>query len=274
MPQFTTSVLMSLFFKENPAYLDAAFESLYKQSVPATEIILVCEGDIKGELEIILNKWLEKFTNSVLKIIDAGDAKGLPACLNVGLQLAKGDYIIRFDTDDYCCESRIEKQLDFFKHNTDVVLLSATMEEYDNSLKELLAVRKVPLNHNDILSYAQWRNPFNHPSIAYKRDVALKLGGYPLVGSNEDYAFFCNFLIHQYKTANLEEVIVKARAGKELAKRRSGKKYLQGEIECLQYIHQIGFYSTPRYYFHLVAKKIIRNLPSFLVGGIYKKLLR
>jgi glycosyltransferase involved in cell wall biosynthesis len=274
MPQFTTSVLMSLFYKENPVYLDASLGSIYKQTVQPTEIILVCEGEIKGELELVLNKWLEQFTSSVLKIIDAGNAKGLPACLNVGLHLATGDYIIRFDTDDYCCENRIEKQLNFFKNNLDVVLLSATMEEYDNSLNELLAIRKVPLIHDDILKYAQWRNPFNHPSIAYKREVALKLGGYPLVGSNEDYAFFCNFLVHKYKTANLEEVIVKARAGKELAKRRSGKKYLQGEIECLQYIHKIGFYSTPRYYFHLIAKKIIRNLPSFLVGGIYKKLLR
>jgi glycosyltransferase involved in cell wall biosynthesis len=274
MPQLTTSVLMSLFFKENPAYLDAAFESLYNQTVQATEIILVCEGEIKGELELVLNKWLDKFTNTILKIIPAGNAKGLPACLNVGLHLAKGDYVVRFDTDDYCCENRIEKQLKFFQTNPDIVLLSATMEEYDNSLNDLLAVRKVPLNHKDILKYAQWRNPFNHPSIAYKREVALQLGGYPLVGSNEDYAFFCDFLIHKYKTANLEEVIVKARAGKELAKRRSGKKYLQGEIESLIYIHKIGFYSTPRYYFHLVTKKIVRNLPPFLVGGIYKKLLR
>ncbi len=265
---------MSLFWRENPAFLDVSLKSLYNQTILPTEIIVVCEGDLPSELRLIVVKWIEKFTPEVLKIIPAGKAKGLPECLNVGLAAAKGDYIIRFDTDDYCMANRIEKQLNFFKNNPDVALLSANMEEYDSFLSSLIAIKQVPISHTAILKYAKWRNPFNHPSVAYKRKVAIQLGGYPIVGANEDYAFFCNFLVNGYKTANLAESIVRARTGVDFAKRRSGKKYLQGEIESLQYIHKNGFYSTYHYYIHIISKKIIRSLPLFFIRIIYKKILR
>lgn len=270
----TTTVLMSLFWREREEYLDIAFESLYKQTVQPTEIILVTEGELPVALNVIVEKWVNVFSSSVLKIIPALTAKGLPACLNIGLKEAKGNYIIRFDTDDFCKEDRIEKQLLFFQQNPSIVLISSVMEEYDATLTKLLTIRKVPLMHNDILKYAKWRNPFNHPSVAYKKDIALKLNGYPEVGSNEDYAFFCNFLVSGYQTANLNEVIVKARTGKEFANRRRGKKYLQGEIECLKYIRSIGFYNIYEYYFHFISKKVVRSLPTFIVKSIYKKLLR
>jgi glycosyltransferase involved in cell wall biosynthesis len=265
---------MSLFWKENPIFLDTALDSLHKQTLPANEIILVVEGILPDSLLQIVNKWKDIFTSDVLKLIDAENAHGLPACLNLGLLLAKGNIIIRFDTDDWCYPNRIEEQVKFFQYNQDISIISASMEEYDDELKNRIAYRKVPQTHNEIYKYAKWRNPFNHPSVAYKKDVAIKLGGYPLVGANEDYAFFCNFLVHGYKAANLKNALVKARTGIGLAKRRSGKKYIKGEIECLKYIYSIKFYSLPLFYLHLALKRIIRNLPIFMVKRIYHFFLR
>ncbi|MDI9364559.1 MAG: glycosyltransferase [Flavobacterium sp.] len=265
---------MSLFWKESPLFLDMALESLFLQTVQPTEIIIVTEGILTDALKAVLQKWENKFAESDFKVVDAKDTKGLPGCLNVGLKLAIGDYIIRVDTDDYCYKHRIETQLAFFYNHPDIVLISAVMEEYDTSLQHLLGMRKVPNNHNDILNYAKWRNPFNHPSVAYKREVAVSLNGYPLVNANEDYAFFTNFLVNKFITANIDEVLVKARTGKEFASRRSGKKYLKGELEALAYIYKIGFFSVPLYYFHIVSKICVRLLPSYFVKNIYKNILR
>ncbi len=265
---------MSLFWKEQPEYLDKALESLIKQTTPPTEILLVVEGVLPDSLNFTVKKWIDIFTPSILKLIPADKAKGLPACLNVGLNVAKGDIIIRFDTDDWCFPNRIEEQLNVFKSNSEISLTSAVMEEYDEKLEKLLAIRKVPLKHDEIYKYAKLRNPFNHPSVAYKRDVAITLGGYPLVNANEDYAFFCNFLINGYKATNISYPIVKARTGKQLAIRRSGKNYRLGEVECLEYLRRIGFYTSTNFYFHLLTKKIIRSLPTNVVGMIYKYILR
>ncbi len=265
---------MSLFWKEKPEYLDKALESLYNQTILPTEILIVVEGSLTNDLLKVTEKWVNIFTDKVLKFVSSGEKKGLPACLNVGLLKSIGDIIIRFDTDDWCYPNRIEEQVNFLANNNEIALISAPMEEYDVNLANLESIRKVPLSHEEILNYAKWRNPFNHPSVAFRKNIAINLGGYPLVNANEDYAFFCNFICNGYKTENTPNPIVKARTGKDLAKRRSGKKYLMGEVECLNYLRKIGFYTKPQYFFHLFSKKIIRSLPSSLVGIIYKYTLR
>jgi len=270
----TTSVLMSLYWKENPNYIDAALKSLYEQTVPASEILIVYEGQENPELTSVIDKWEQVFGKDILKLIPAKEAVGFPQCLNKGLFLAKGDYIIRFDTDDICYPDRIEKQLDFFKQHPDTVLISACMEEYDSSFTNKSGSRNVPATHEEIVKYAKWRNPFNHPSVAFKREVATSLGGYPDVAANEDYAFFCTFLVKGYKAANLQQPIVKARTGEAFAARRRGKKYWKGELECLKYIRDIGFYSSFVYMVHVASKKLIRALPASFVSRIYKTVLR
>jgi glycosyltransferase involved in cell wall biosynthesis len=268
------SVLMSLFYKEDPSFVNDALESLFNQTYVPHEILLVTEGEIGEPLKAVLNKWEKQFEPGVVKVIDGKDARGLPACLNVGLYQATGDYIIRFDTDDICYKDRIEAQVTFLDANPHVALISANMEEYNETMQTLRGVRKTPLTHGQIIKYAKWRNPFNHPSVAYRKEVAQKLGGYPLVGANEDYAFWCQFLENGYLTYNDSKILVKARTGSSFAKRRSGKRYLKGEIECLKYIRHIGFYSYPLYMFHYTTKTFIRSMPTAFVGSIYKHLLR
>ncbi|MBV8254345.1 MAG: glycosyltransferase [Chitinophaga sp.] len=269
-----STVLMSLFWKENPVYLDQALESLYHQTQLPDEILLVCEGDIPPPLMAIVNKWKQKFAPDVIRTIPADDAKGLPACLNKGIYAARGKYIFRFDTDDICTPDRMEKQLAYFHQHPDVVLLSAPAEEYDMEMKERLGVRDVPVSHKAILKRAKWRSPFSHTVAAYSREVAIELGGYPLVTAAEDYAFFALFLVKGYKTDNIPDILAKARAGKDFARRRKGMKFLKGELASLAYMHKIGLYSKPLYYFHVVSKSVIRNLPSGVLVSIYKNFLR
>lgn len=265
---------MSLFWKENPQYLEDSLQSLYNQTIQPDEIILVCEGVLPSTLVLVLDKWKLLFKEGVLRPIGAGEAKGLPACLNVGLHAANGKYIIRFDTDDICLPERIEKQLLFFKEHPEIVLLSAPIAEYDHEMKTKLGVRKLPATHEEIYKMAKWRDPFNHPASAYLRTVALELGGYPLVTACEDYAFFSIFLMKGYKAANLTDIIVNARTGDNFVTRRKGMKFLKGELNSHAFINKIGFHSKPVYFFHVISKTIMRNLPAGLLITVYKKFLR
>lgn len=44
------SVLMSVYYKENPEYLKLSLDSVIKQTVPATEIVLIKDGPLTKEL--------------------------------------------------------------------------------------------------------------------------------------------------------------------------------------------------------------------------------
>jgi glycosyltransferase involved in cell wall biosynthesis len=268
------SFLMSLFWKEDPAYLDDSLASLYNQTVQPDEIVLVCEGVLPQTLVDILNKWDKKFSPGVLRLIDADDAKGLPACLNKGLKAARGKYIFRFDTDDICLPDRVEKQLNYLHAHPEVVLLSALTEEYDTTMSKRLGVRKIPASYPEIVKMAKWRDPFNHTAAVYLREVAVELGGYPLVTACEDYAFFSLFLMKGYPAANLTDIVTHARAGDDFVGRRRGGKFLKGELNSHAYIHEIGFHSKAVYLFHVVSKTVIRNMPSGIISKIYKIFLR
>lgn len=51
------SVLMSLYYRENPIYLNECLNSLNDQTLPADEIVIVYDGPVGEELEKVVNKW-------------------------------------------------------------------------------------------------------------------------------------------------------------------------------------------------------------------------
>jgi glycosyltransferase involved in cell wall biosynthesis len=222
------------------------------------------------ELDNILNKWERHFGSDVLIRVDAKEERGFVSCLNLGLKIARYDIIIRVDTDDYSEPNRIELQMAEFEKDPKLSLLSCHVAEYDENLNGESRIRKVPLKFSKILNYAKIRNPINHPASAYKREVAIHLGLYPKVGSNEDYAFFTTFFKFNYYTINLDLQLVKARTGNSLYNRRRGSKYLKGELECLRYIYQIGIFPYPLYILHVISRLLIRNMPVPVIRLLYK----
>ena len=54
------SVLMSLYYKEKPVFLDSCFASLANQLLFPTEIVCVFDGPLNAELEAVVLKWSEK----------------------------------------------------------------------------------------------------------------------------------------------------------------------------------------------------------------------
>lgn len=118
------SVLLSLYHKEKPEYLEKCFESIWdKQILKPSEIVLVLDGPIGEELISYVQKWQAKI-NNVLKIVPLSQNVGLGKALNEGLKQCSYDWVFRMDTDDICTPDRFEKQVAFIRQNPDVVLFS------------------------------------------------------------------------------------------------------------------------------------------------------
>lgn len=96
------SVLLSLYHKEKPEYLEKCFESIWdKQILKPSEIVLVLDGPIGEELISYVQKWQAKI-NNVLKIVPLSQNVGLGKALNEGLKQCSYDWVFRMDTDDIC----------------------------------------------------------------------------------------------------------------------------------------------------------------------------
>ena len=93
------SVLMSLYIKERPEYLDLAIKSIVEQSLKPDEIVIVKDGKITSELQEILDKYKSIYPE-LFKIIGYEKNRGLGLALNYGLKHCSNELVARMDTDD------------------------------------------------------------------------------------------------------------------------------------------------------------------------------
>ena len=104
------SVLMSLYKKEKPEYLNLAIQSMIDQTVRPDEIVIVKDGHITNELKTVLDDYQSKYP-ALFNIVGYEKNRGLGLALNYGLKHAKNELIARMDTDDIAKPERCEKQL-------------------------------------------------------------------------------------------------------------------------------------------------------------------
>ena len=55
------SVLMSVYHKENAEYLRTAMDSIWNQTIPTDDFVLVCDGPLNEGLDAVIEKMEEEF---------------------------------------------------------------------------------------------------------------------------------------------------------------------------------------------------------------------
>ncbi len=272
------TILLTVYSRSNAEYLDECLKSIFEQTCLPNEVLLIQEGEITIETDLIIQKWKNNFkdlfTHKIIPFQNGPMGFGLPSSLNIGIKESKFEYIIRMDTDDICDKKRVEKQLLFADNNPEIDLFGSHIIEFDEELKVETGRRVVPLSHNSIIKSSKFKNPFNGPAVVFKKNVALELGGYPIVASNEDYCFWALFIKNNKKLQNQDEYLVSMRGGDGIIDRRSSRRYRKGEIMSLKYLKAIKFFNSFEYYSHLILKTIIRNMPFVFVKFFYNKILR
>ncbi|WP_418292611.1 glycosyltransferase [Limosilactobacillus vaginalis] len=216
-PKF--SVLMSVYKKEKPEYLDLALKSIEHQTVKPNEIILVEDGPITSELKKIIVKHKEKFGKG-FKIIISQRNQGLGLSLRLGTKYVSTEWIARMDSDDYSVPDRFEKQLQIIQSTPDLAVIGGQIQEFSGNLKNIVGYRKVPTSRNKIYKFMKWRSPFNHPTVIINKNILEKVGGYVPFGNLEDYYLWLRIILSDYKTINLDKVLVKMRADEGMYSRR------------------------------------------------------
>ena len=201
------SVLMSIYHKESPHYFDLSLESLHNQSAAAGEIVLVQDGPLTDALSKVIRKWEKRFENK-LKIVDLETNVGLSKALNHGLNHCRFDWVARMDTDDICLPERLAVQAEFISQNPDIDILGsyATTIDETGAAKKLL---KVPLDHERIKKLV-WSCPMIHPTVCFRRDKILAIGGYnPDAGPRQDdYDLWFRCAIAGYRFANIPQPLL------------------------------------------------------------------
>ena len=118
MPRLDFSVLLSVYWKENPDWLRLSLKSIWEdQSLKPAEIVLVKDGPLTDRLETVISQFKQ---SAPLKIVPLSQNQGLGRALNEGLKFCSFDLVARMDTDDISKPDRFEKQIRFISQHPDI----------------------------------------------------------------------------------------------------------------------------------------------------------
>nr|WP_314898207.1 glycosyltransferase [uncultured Flavobacterium sp.] len=267
------SVVIAVYYKDNPQHFVEAIESLLGQTHMPSEIIIVVDGSVNNDLEKILKDYS---IINLFKIIRLPKNRGLANALNKGVQEAKYSIVARMDADDICFRDRFEKQIAYMlEGNLDIV--GGQIVEFGTDIKDIVSERKVPIKHDDLVVFMKLRSPFSHPAILFKKEVFNLLEGYDINIFPEDYDFFVRAYLKGFKFGNLNDKILWFRLGEDNAnaiKRRWGKNYAINEFKLYIKFYKIGFYTFLDFLKAVFLKIPVRLLPFFIYKYIYFNVLR
>lgn len=266
------SVLMSVYCRERPEFLDAALASVFGQTVPPDDVVLVKDGPLTSELDVVVERYCQEHPQ--LRIVPLVRNVGLGAALNEGLKHCRYDLVARMDTDDVCLPDRFERQLTVFQEHPEYDIIGSWIDEFTENPAHPETVRKLPETHEQIRVFFCSRNPLNHMSVMFRRPVVLAAGGYQSFYLLEDYWLWGRMLQNGARFYNIPRILVHVRGGYAMASRRGGWKYACSEMRLQRAFLRLGLIGRGTFCKNIAIRMCLRVMPNKIRTFVYRKILR
>lgn len=270
---FKYSVLMSVYYKENPEWLKESIESMLNQTIIPNEVVLVEDGPLTKELDLVILNFVNKYKN-LFRIIKIKENKGLGPALNLGITNCSNEFIARMDSDDYSKPNRIEEQFKIFEKKPELGLVGTNVNEFENNIENINCRVVLPELNEEIYKYSKRRCPFRHPSLLYKKSAVLKAGNYREFYLCEDYDLYVRMISSGCICYNIQQSLVYMRIGHDFYKRRGGWKYMKSILRFKKELLKTGYFSFFDYLKSAIPHIIVCLLPNSFRDWIYRNLLR
>jgi len=149
----------------------SSINSVLNQTFKDFEIIVVNNNCTDNTIEKVLS-----IEDNRIKIIDC-KMPGIVPALNTGLYNSSSPLIARQDGDDVWYPNKLEKQVAVIDDGVDICGTQIRLVSNDGKIVD--DKFRYPLNDTAIKSWLlTGRNAIAHPSVIFKREILLKIGGY------------------------------------------------------------------------------------------------
>jgi glycosyltransferase involved in cell wall biosynthesis len=194
------------------ATLNEALDSLVRQTLWDFEIIAVDDGSTDATQQILQAR---ATVDARLNLLPR-QHEGIIATLNAGLAQCTAPYVARMDADDCAHPERLEKQVAYLDAHPETVVVSCRVAAFPaGQVRQGFAIYLDWLN--SLLSDEEIRreifveSPLPHPSLTFRRQALLQVGGYQDRGWAEDYDLLLRCYLSGARFAKLPEVLLEWR---------------------------------------------------------------
>lgn len=267
------SVLMTVYGKDNPEYFRKSLLSMLKQTKEPNEIVIVKDGPVSIEIQEIIDEFSIKYEDVIIQV-QLEKNIGLGLALNEGLKVCKNELIARMDSDDISLPTRCEKQIEEFLKNPNLDIVGCPVIEFVGETDNVVGKRDVPLDNMTIHKYARRRDPFNHPTVMYKKSKVMKYGPYGNYRKNQDTALWIELLSNGCIASNIEEYLLMFRFDEGTYKKRKSWINTKLLINIRWHGFKIGFNS---FFDFLIVSSMqlgVYIMPTEFQKFVYTKILR
>jgi glycosyltransferase involved in cell wall biosynthesis len=264
------SLLVSVYDGDRADHIRRAFRSAVDdQTVRPDQVVIVQDGPVRDELAQCL-AGLAAGSPVPVTLVPLERNLGLGPALDRGLAAAWYDVVARMDADDVAMPHRFEVELPLIR---DADIVGAGLLEFVEDTDDIVGQRVPPTDPGRIQRYARLADPFNHPTVVYRRQAVLAAGGYGDLPLMEDYALFARMLGNGARAVNVAEPLVYYRVGSTAFKRRGGTRLLRSELRLQREFRRQRFTSGPEYVRNVLVRGGYRLIPWWFRRAVYRPIV-
>lgn len=252
------TVLMSV-YNTPREQLKQSIESILNQTYTNFEFLIICDGIKKEDIDFI-----KSYQDERIRIEINNNNIGLVKSLNKGINLAKGEYLVRMDTDDFSYPERIETQIKFAETHPEYAIISSRADFFDD--KGVYGTSKI---YGEISKDNLFKgNPCIHPTMLINKKTIQKIGGYPNFLRCEDYAMVMQMMAEGERIYVLDDVLLKYRMDQQGYKK---KKFKDRFIEIKMKIIYFKKLNANLYQYMFAFKPFVAGLIPSKIMQLYLK---
>ena len=207
------SVLISVF--NDQEHIQEAVESCLNQSLMPDEIVVIDDGST-DESGLILDRLAQK--HDIIRVFHQQNT-GLTRALNRGLWLCEGEYVARLDSDDVCLYDRLKLEVEFLDSHPEYAVVGGFFFMQGKIIN-------MPVTWEEVLQELPKRNPFAHPTVMFRRESVMEIGGYDeRFRYAQDYDLWLR-LLATHKGINIPKSLIERRVTTNMISAKNAQKQL------------------------------------------------
>ena len=169
--------------------LEETLISLKSQTFDDFELVLVNDGSTDETAAIAKHCFVG---DDRLRILEPQGGNGLVPALQLGLDKSRANIVARMDGDDIALPRRLELQYELLQREPQVSLVTCQVESFSEQelgggYRHYDAWLATLLTHEDFMRERFVESPLSHPTVMFRREAILGLGGYRDLDWPEDY---------------------------------------------------------------------------------------
>ncbi len=245
------------------AYIEESVASILTQTFRDFEFFIIDDYSTDGTYE-----YLQTVTDSRIQLIRKPKNSGYTVSLNMGLEMAKGEYIARMDGDDIALPERFAKQVLFMDNNPDVAVCGSSYQ-----LSGTDTIIRMPPGFEEAKVVALMNVPVAHPTVFIRRSVLIQhqLRYNPVFEPTEDYELWTR-IMEIGKIENLPESLLLYRKHSEQQSITKFKSLIDAAVEIREHQLKKLIAFTNKNYDVLFAISILTKQPAVIDTISFKKI--